>query len=369
MWLDARMHASRKWNFSSGPAALPEPVLRKAAAAVVDYDGSGIGILEHSHRGPEFSALVARCERLVREVGRVPDDRVVMFLQGGASAQFHMVPMNLLSGESTADYCVTGSWGQKAVAEARRFGSVHVACSGEAGGFRALPSRGDVRFSDNPAYVHVTSNETIHGVQWPALPAPPPGVPLVCDASSDLFGRALDLSTLDLVYAGAQKNLGPSGLVLAIARRDLIDRGNTDLPTMLQYRTWAADHSLYNTPPTFSIYVMTEVLAWLAAEGGVAAMAERNAEKAALLYGAIDASKLFEAPVAPGSRSQMNVVFRARRPELDAIFVAEAEARGLANLKGHRTAGGMRASIYNAMPIDGVRALIAFMDAFERSHA
>ncbi len=359
--------SSRKWNFSSGPAALPEPVLRKAAAAVIDYDGSGIGILEHSHRGPEFSALVARCEALVREVGRVPDDRVVMFLQGGASAQFHMVPMNFLPAGRTADYCITGSWGQKAAGEARRFGTVHVACSGEASKFRELPA--SVRFSDDPAYVHVTSNETIAGVQWPALPTPPAGVPLVCDASSDLFGRVMDLSQFGMVYAGAQKNLGPSGLVLAIARRDLIERGNADLPTMLQYRTWAADHSLYNTPPTFSIYVMTEVLAWLVAEGGVAAMAEKNAAKAALLYAAIDASKLFEAPVAPGSRSQMNVVFRARKPELDAVFVAEAEARGLANLKGHRTAGGMRASIYNAMPIEGVKALIAFMDEFERTHA
>jgi phosphoserine aminotransferase len=363
MWLDARM--TRKWNFSSGPAALPEPVLRKAQGAILDFEGSGIGILEHSHRGPEFSALAARCERLVRELGRIPDDRVVMFLQGGASAQFHMVPMNLLARGRTADYCVTGSWGQKAVAEARRFGGVHVACDGGPA-FERLPT--DVRFSDDPAYVHVTSNETIAGVQWPILPTPPAGVPLVCDASSDIFSRPLDLTSFGLLYAGAQKNLGPSGLVLAIARRELVDGADPELPTMLQYRTWAADHSLYNTPPTFSIYVMAEVLAWMLAEGGVAAMAERNADKAALLYGALDASKLFRATVAPGSRSQVNVVFRSRSAELDARFVAEAEARGLANLKGHRTAGGMRASIYNAMPIDGVRALVAFMDEFERAH-
>jgi phosphoserine aminotransferase len=357
----------RKWNFSSGPAVLPEPVLRKAQGAILDFEGSGIGILEHSHRGKEFSALADRCERLVREVGRVPDDYVVMFLQGGASAQFHMVPMNLLAADRTADYCVTGSWGQKAVGEAKRFGGVHVACSGEAGGFRALPT--EVRFSDNPTYVHVTSNETIAGVQWPSLPEPPAGVPLVCDASSDIFSRPIDVSRYGLLYAGAQKNLGPSGLVLAIARRDLVERGRRDLPTMLQYRTWATDHSLYNTPPTFAVYVMAEVLAWLQAEGGLAAMGERNAAKAKLLYDYLDASKLFDAPVAPGSRSQMNVVFRTKSDELDARFVAEAEARGLANLKGHRTAGGMRASLYNAMPIDGVRALIAFCEQFERANA
>ncbi|HTJ45834.1 MAG TPA: 3-phosphoserine/phosphohydroxythreonine transaminase [Kofleriaceae bacterium] len=357
----------RKWNFSSGPAVLPEPVLRKAQGAILDFEGSGIGILEHSHRGPEFSALADRCEKLVREVGRVPDDYVVMFLQGGASAQFHMVPMNLLAPDRTADYCVTGSWGQKAVAEAKRFGTVHVACSGEGSQFRALPDT--VRFSDNPAYVHVTSNETIAGVQWPSLPEPPDGVPLICDASSDIFSRPLDVSRYGLIYAGAQKNLGPSGLVLAIARRELVEGARRDLPTMLQYRTWATDHSLYNTPPTFSIYVMTEVLAWLIAEGGPAAMAERNAAKAALLYDYLDQSTLFEAPVARGSRSQMNVVFRAKggRSELETRFLAEAEMRGLANLKGHRTAGGMRASLYNAMPLEGVRALVAFCEDFERA--
>jgi phosphoserine aminotransferase len=359
----------RKWNFSSGPAVLPEPVLRKAQGAILDFEGSGIGILEHSHRGKEFSALADRCERLVRDVGRVPDDHVVMFLQGGASAQFHMVPMNFLAADRTADYCVTGSWGKKAIGEAKRFGGVHVACSGEASGFRALPPPDAVRFSDNPAYVHVTSNETIAGVQWPDVPSPPAGVPLVCDASSDIFSKPIDVSRYGLLYAGAQKNLGPSGLVLAIARRDLIERGRKDLPTMLQYRTWATDHSLYNTPPTFAVYVMAEVLAWLQAEGGLAAIGERNAAKAKLLYDYLDASKLFDAPVAPGSRSQMNVVFRTPSEELDARFVAEAEARGLANLKGHRTAGGMRASLYNAMPLEGVRALIAFCDEFERAHA
>ena len=360
----------RKWNFSSGPAVLPEPVLRKAQAAVWDYDGSGIGILEHSHRGPEFTALADRCERLVREVGGVPDDHVVMFLQGGASAQFHMVPMNLLGAGATADYCVTGSWGQKAVAEAKKLGAVHVACGAEGSKFDRLPAADEVRYSDNPAYVHYTSNETIHGVQWRDLPpGVPAGAPLVCDMSSDIFARPLDVARYGLIYAGAQKNLGPSGLVLAIARRDLVERGRKDLPTMLQYRTWATDHSLYNTPPTFSIYVMAEVLDWLRAEGGVAAMAERNAAKAALLYGFLDASKLYVAPVVADARSTMNVVFRARRAELEPELLAQAEARGLANLKGHRTAGGLRASLYNAMPIDGVRALVAFLDEFERAHA
>ncbi len=363
------MAGMRKWNFSSGPAVLPEPVLRKAQAAILDLDGSGIGILEHSHRGPEFTAVVERCERLVREVGRVPDDYLVMFLQGGASAQFHMLPMNLLGAETTADYLVTGSWGQKAVGEARRFGGVHVAWTGEASGFDHVPDAGDVRYSDNPAYVHFTSNETIHGVEWRGEPPPAPGgAPLICDASSDIFSRPVDFAKYGLVYAGAQKNLGPSGLVLVIARREVIERGRRELPTMLQYRTWASDHSLYNTPPTFSIYVMAEVLAWMVAEGGTAAMAERNAAKAALLYDYLDASRVFRATVRADSRSLMNVVFRAATPALEERFVVEAEARGLANLKGHRTAGGMRASLYNAMPLDGVRALVAFMDEFERAH-
>jgi phosphoserine aminotransferase len=278
-----------------------------------------------------------------------------------------MVPMNFLAPGATADYCVTGSWGQKAVAEAKRFGGVHVACTGEATRFDRIPP--DVRFSDDPTYVHFTSNETIHGVQWPAEPPPAPnGAPLFCDASSDVFSRPVDLAKYGLYYAGAQKNLGPSGLVLVIARRDVVERGSRELSTMLQYRTWATDHSLYNTPPTFSIYVMAEVLEWLRAQGGTAAMAELNAAKAALLYDFLDASRMFRALVQPGSRSIMNVVFRARTPELDAEALAQAEARGLANLKGHRSAGGLRASLYNAMPIEGVRALVAFLDEFERAH-
>jgi phosphoserine aminotransferase len=357
----------RKFNFSSGPSVLPEPVLARAQAAIWDWDGTGIGILEHSHRGPEFTALVERAERLVREVGRVPDDYAVMFLQGGASAQFHMVPMNFLPPGGTADYCVTGTWGQKAIGEARKLGAVHVACSGEASAFAEIP--GEVHWSPAPAYGHFTSNETIHGTEWAAPPPPPPGgAPLICDASSDLFSRPLEIERYGLVYAGAQKNLGPSGTVLVLARKDLVERGARTLPTMLQYRTWAADHSLFNTPPTFGIYLVAEVLDWVRAEGGIAAMQARAIERATLVYQFLDQSALFRGLAHPASRSLMNVTFVATTPALEAEFLAGAEARGLMNLKGHRSLGGMRASMYNGFPVAGARALVEYMDQFERAH-
>jgi phosphoserine aminotransferase len=358
----------RKLNFSSGPSLLPEPVLRTLQDAVWDLDGSGIGVLEHSHRGPELTAVCERAERLVRELGRVPDDYAVMFLQGGASAQFHMVPMNLLGAGRTADYCVTGSWSKKALAEARRLGEVHVACSGEAGGFAAIP--GEVAWSAAPAYGHLTSNETIHGVEWREPPPPPPGgAPLVCDMSSDIFSRPLDIQRYGMIYAGAQKNLGAAGLVLVIARRDLIAGAATELPTMLQYRTWEPNYSRYNTPPTLALWLLAEVLDWVRAEGGVEVMAARAETRAGLVYDYLDQSRLFRALVEPASRSRMNVVFRAPTPELEAELLATAAARGLANLKGHRSLGGLRASMYNAFPETGARALVALLDEFERAHA
>lgn len=356
----------RKWNFASGPAILPEPVLERAQAAIWDLDGSGIGVLEHSHRGPEFMAVAERAEARLREVAGVPADHDVLFLQGGASTQFFMVPMSFLAG--TADYCVTGAWSQKAVAEARRFGEVHIACSSEADDFTSVPGPAATRWSAAPSYVHFTSNETIHGNQWRGEPAAPAGVPLVCDASSDLFSRPIDIARHGLLYAGAQKNLGPSGVTLVIAHKELIARGRRDLPAMLQYRTFAEHGSMYNTPPTFGIFVIGEVMAWILAEGGLAAMAARNQAKAAALYDALDRSRLFRGVVRPDARSLMNVTFRTGRAELDREFVRAAEARGLSGLAGHRSVGGMRASLYNAFPAEGVAALVAFMAEFEAAH-
>ena len=357
----------RIFNFSAGPAVLPEPVLRRAQAAIWDLDGTGIGVLEHSHRGKAFQAVADRAEALVRKVGGVPDDYAVLFLQGGASTQFFQVPMSFMGG-GTADYCNTGVWSQKAIAEARRFGNVHIACSSEDTGFDHIPGPGAMTWSAAPAYAHFTSNNTIYGTQWRREPEPPPGVPLVCDASSDIFSRPIDVRRYAMIYGGAQKNLGPSGVTLVIARRDFIERGSRELPTMLQYRVHAAEGSMYNTPPTFGLYVLGEVLAWIDELGGLEAMAARNQAKAALLYDFLDGSSLFRGTARADSRSLMNVTFRAATEALERDFIAEATAAGLDGLKGHRLVGGMRASIYNAFPIEGVRALVAFMQDFERRH-
>jgi phosphoserine aminotransferase len=356
----------RKWNFSPGPAVLPEPVLRRVQDAIWDLDGTGIGVLEHSHRGPAFMGVAARAEALVRELAGVPDDYHVLFLQGGASLQFAMVPMSFLGG-ATADYCETGVWAQKAIAEARRIGLAHVACT-SAPDFTFVPGADQTAWSKAPAYAHYTSNNTIYGTQWREPPAPPDGVPLVCDASSDIFSRPLDVGRHALIYAGAQKNLGPSGVTLVIAHKDFVARGRADLPTMLQYRTFAEHGSMFNTPPTFAIYVVAEVLAWLHDAGGLAAMAARNRAKAAVLYDFLDASAFYKSPVQRDCRSLMNVPFKLKNEALDAEFLKGADARGMLQLKGHRSVGGMRASIYNAMSIEGVAALVAYMKEFEAKH-
>ncbi len=352
----------RIYNFSSGPAVLPEPVLRRAQDAIWDLDGTGIGILEHSHRGAAFEAVLARAEAQLRALAGIPDDYAVLFLQGGATTQFFMVPMSFLGG-GAADYASTGTWSQKAIKEARRYGEVRIACSSEADAFAHVPA--EQTWTDDAAYAHFTSNETIHGTQWREPPAVPAGVPLICDASSDIFSRPIDVSRYGLIYAGAQKNLGPSGVTVVIVRRDLAERGNRDLPALLQYRTFIAERSMLNTPPTFGIYVLSEVLAWLEAQGGLAAIGARNAAKAALLYDFLDRSGLFRGLVRADSRSQMNVTFRTSSEALDRQFVAEATAAGLDGLAGHRSAGGMRASIYNAFPVEGVEALVRFMESFE----
>ena len=354
----------RALNFASGPATLPEPVLRRAQAALWDLDGSGIGILEHSHRGPEFGRVLERTEALVREVGGIDDTYAILFVTAGATHHFAMVPEQFLAATETADYCHTGVWAQKAIDEARRCGSVHIACSG-APDFAETPAA--CTWSAAPRYVHYTSNETIYGTSWPAPPDAP--APLVCDASSDIFSRPLDLANHALVYAGAQKNLGPSGISLVIARRDFLETGRRDLPPLSQYRTYAAEHSMHNTPNTFGIYMIGEVCAWIRDEGGLAAMAERNARKAALLYDFLDASRAFTPHARPGSRSRMNVTFRAATPELEKKLLAAAEARRMSGLKGHRSVGGMRASIYTAFPEDGVRRLVELLDDVERGRA
>lgn len=279
--------------------------------------------------------------------------------------------MNFLGGQAgaTADYCHTGVWSKKAMAEARRFGAVHVACSSEADQFRHIPSAEETAWSSAPVYAHFTSNNTIYGTQWKTEPAVPAGVPLVCDASSDIFSRPIDVTKYAMIYAGAQKNLGPSGATIVIIRKDFLETGSRDLPTMLQYRTHAGEQSMFNTPPTFGIYVIGEVAAWIAAEGGLAAMDERNRAKAALLYDYLDRSKLVRGTVRPDSRSLMNVVFRCVDESFEPELVARATARGLDGLKGHRTVGGMRASLYNAFPIEGVRALVDFLRELEAERA
>jgi phosphoserine aminotransferase len=355
---------ARKLNFSSGPAALPEAVLHRAQGALLDLDGSGIGILEHSHRGPEFGRVLDRTEAVIREVGGIGDDFAVLFVTAGATHHFAMVPRSFLSPGEVADYCHTGIWSGKAIDEARRVGTVHVACTGEPG-FTAVPS--GFAWSARPRYVHYTSNETIYGTQWPAPPPAP--APLVCDASSDLFSRPLALAGHALIYAGAQKNLGPSGISLVIARKDFLETGRADLPPLDQYRTYARERSLHNTPNTFGIYMLGEVVAWIRDEGGLAAMAERNARKAAVLYDFLDQSRAFRPHAEPGSRSVMNVTFRGATKAIEETLLARAEERGMSGLRGHRSVGGMRASIYNAFPEEGVHRLVQLLDEVERELA
>ena len=361
--------SKRIFNFSAGPAVLPEPVLRNAQEAVWDVAGSGIGLMEHSHRGKVFDRIRDEAEQACRDLAGIPDNYRVLFLQGGASLQFSMVPMNLLPQDRTADYLLTGVWAQKAVKEAKVLGcKVHIAASSEDTNFDRIPPASGITYSERPAYVHLTTNNTIYGTQWKAEPSVPAGVPLVADTSSDMYSRPIDVTRYGLIYAGAQKNLGPSGVVLVIIRDDLVEAGPKTLPIMLQYRTHAAEKSLYNTPPTFGIYVMGEVFKWIQSQGGLKAMAEHNESKARLLYDFIDQSDFFRGTAQLDSRSLMNVCFRAPTAELESKFIAEATRRGLDGLKGHRSVGGMRASIYNACPRAAVEALVAFMKEFEQAN-
>jgi phosphoserine aminotransferase len=336
-------------------------VLRKAQAAIWDLDGSGIGLLEHSHRGKEFGRVLDRAEAAVRDVGGIGDDFAVIFVTAGATQHFAMIPQNFLAPDETADFCHTGIWSGKAIEEARRVGKVHIACSAEATKFSELPAQ--FTWSQHPRYVHYTSNETIYGTQWSAPPPAP--APLVCDASSDIFSRPLPLANHGLIYAGAQKNLGPSGVSLVICRKDFVETGRKDLSPLAMYRTYVAERSLHNTPNTFGIWMIAETVAWIREQGGLLAMAERNARKAKLLYDFLDGSKAWRGHAKPGSRSQMNITFRGATPALEERMLAEAEARGMSGLRGHRSVGGLRASIYNAFPEDGVRALVNLLHEVE----
>ena len=359
--------ANRIWNFSAGPAVLPESVLEEARENLMSLGDTGVGICEHSHRGKPFVAVAEEAESLCRELGSVPDNYRVLFLQGGASSQFGMIPMNFLSKDQTADYLVTGAWAKKAVKEAAVYGNAHVACSSEDTTFNYIPK--DTSYSESPRYVHYTSNNTIYGTQFSSEPTGYNNDAfLVCDASSDIFSRPIDIAKHGIVYAGAQKNLGPSGVTLVIIRDDLVEAGNSELGAMLQYRTHAKADSMYNTPPTFGIYLMMLVFRWIKANGGLTAMKDHNEKKAAKLYDFLDASDLYQPTAAAEDRSKMNVTFVTGDADKDAAFIKQAEAEGFSALKGHRSVGGMRASIYNAFPPEGIDALIQFMKNFETAN-
>lgn len=352
----------RIFNFSAGPAVLPVEVLEEARDALLSLGDTGIGILEHSHRGKAFVAVYEETEALCRELGGIPSNYKVLFLQGGASSQFFMIPMNLLTPETTADYLVTGAWSQSAVKEAQKFGKVNIACTSEDKNFSYIPAT--ATFMPGAAYAHFTSNNTIFGTQFSA-PPDYAGDCLIVDASSDIYSRPIDVAKYGLIYAGAQKNLGPAGVTLVIVRDDIVERGPATLPTMLQYRTHAKNQSMYNTPPTFGIYLMGLVFKWIKKQGGLAAMETINRNKALKLYRYLDSSRVFKATAATDSRSMMNVTFVTGKPELDEKFIKVSQKAGLDGLKGHRSVGGMRASIYNAFPSEGVDALIEVMRAFE----
>ena len=355
---------NRIFNFSAGPAVLPEEVLREAQENLLSLPGVGMSILEISHRSKPFDEVIEGCEADLRTLGGIPNDYHVLFLQGGASLQFSMVPMNILGRDASADYIVTGVWSQKAVKEAKRVGSVKIAASTEDGNFTRVPRQDELTLDPNAAYVHYTTNNTIFGTEFKYRPETG-SVPLVADASSDIYSGPIDVSKYALIYAGAQKNLAPAGLTLVIIRDDLLKRTPSSLPTMMQYSVHAENKSLYNTPPVFAIYIMRLVLRWLLKQGGLAAVEKINARKADKLYAEIDRSGFYKGHAAKDSRSRMNITFRLPNEDLDKTFAKEATAAGLDGLKGHRSVGGMRASIYNAFPEAGVDALVQFMREFE----
>jgi phosphoserine aminotransferase len=365
--MEPRM-TERIFNFSSGPAVMPLPVLEEVQRDLVALPGVGMSVMEISHRSSTFEAIIGQAEADIRAVAGVPDNYQVLFFQGGASLQFSMVPMNLLAEGQVADYLMTGYWPDKAAREAKRVGTVHETGSTKADGYSRIPNDDEIQLTPGAAYVHFTSNNTIEGTQWHRLPAVDPAVPLICDASSDIFSGPIDVSQFGLIYAGAQKNLGPSGVTLVIIREDLLARSGKHLHTMLSYATQAENHSMYNTPPAFGVYVMGLVIRWLIGQGGLAAMDARNERKAARLYAELDRTGFYQPTAQRDSRSLMNVTFRISGGDegLENAFVKEATAAGFDGLKGHRSVGGMRASIYNAFPESGIDQLVSFMREFER---
>jgi len=357
----------RIYNFSAGPAILPLPVLAQAQRELVSLPGIGMSVMEISHRSEPFDEILQGADNGIRELMGVPDDYHVLFLQGGASLQFSMIAMNFLSPDSSADYILTGSWGKKAVKEAKRCGTVNIAATMADGGFTRVPAQDELKLDSHAAYVHITTNETIEGVEWKSEPVVG-DVPLIADASSDILSRPVEVENYALIYAGAQKNMGPSGVTLVIVRDDLLKRIPDGLHTMLDYRTHVENKSLYNTPNTWGIYIIDLVCKWLKEKGGLAAMQKENEAKAQLLYDAIDSTDYYRGHADPDSRSNMNVTFRLPSEDLEKKFAKEATAAGLDGLKGHRSVGGIRASIYNAFPLAGVEALVGFMKEFERKN-
>jgi len=359
---------SRAYNFCAGPATLPEPVLKQARDEMLDWRGTGMSVMEMSHRSDEFVAIAQEAEQDLRDLAGIPDDYAVLFMQGGASSQFAAIPLNLLGDRRSADYVNTGIWSGKAIAEARRYADVKVVANSEDSGFTTVPDPAGWRTRADAAYLHYTPNETIGGLEFDFVPDSG-DVPLVADMSSTILSRPLDVTRYGLIYAGAQKNIGPSGLVVVIVRRDLLGRARPETPTMLNYKVIADNRSMYNTPATYSWYLAGLVFKWLKAQGGLEVMAERNERKARKLYEFIDSNDFYANPVEPRFRSWMNVPFTLADESLNGAFLQGAEARGLLNLKGHRSVGGMRASIYNAMPESGVDALIDYMAEFAKEHA
>lgn len=358
---------TRVFNFSPGPATLPEAVLRQAADEMLDWHGSGMSVMEMSHRGKEFVGIHAEAEATLRELMAIPSNYKVLFMQGGAIGENAIVPLNLIGRGGSADYVVTGEWSKKSVKEAKNFGKVNIAATGEASHFTAIPKQSEWKLDPQAAYVHICSNETIGGVEYHWTPDTG-SVPLVADMSSNILSRPIDVSRYGLIYAGAQKNMGPSGVTVVIVRDDLLGHALPTTPSAFNYQLQAENDSMYNTPPTYAIYIAGLVYKHVKSNGGLAAMEEHNRSKARILYDYLDASSFYRNPVAKEDRSLMNVPFKLKDDALDEAFLKGAQARGMIQLKGHRSVGGMRASIYNAMSVEGVKALVAYMQEFEKQH-
>jgi len=359
---------NRIYNFNAGPATLPLEVLQEVQSELLNYQQTGMSVLEISHRSKPFEAINAEAEANLKELLGIGDNYRVLFLQGGASTQFATIPMNFLAEGRTADYILTGSWSEKALKEAKLFGNTHVAATTADENYKRIPSMDEIKLSENPAYVHITSNNTIFGTQWQKLPKFD-NVPLIADMSSDILNKPFNAENFAMIYAGAQKNLGPSGVTVVIIRNDLLENNPKTLPAMMRYETHAKNNSMYNTPPVFSVYMLNLVLRWVKAQGGLVAMEKRNVEKAGLVYDTIDKSAgFYRGHAAADSRSLMNVTFRLPSEELEKAFASQAEKAGLVGLKGHRSVGGLRASIYNAMSVAGCQALKDFMLDFQQKN-